>query len=227
LATTLRAEAVDRAAADAVLSAAIVEEQGSGAITQGPRRFGTVIVDVRLEDLSGRINPNFASARMLQALLLGLGVPPQAAQNLAAAIVDWRTPGLTPSPHGAKAAQYRAAGLTYGPPGRPFANLDELGFVLGMNTALLTAMKPHLTLWSTSDPDPGFADAVVLTALRAAGAPPFAARSNIARVIAITAIASQPDAPQVVRGAVVRFGYSPDGRGWRVLTWDGGEAELR
>jgi len=227
LTTTLRAEAVARAADDGVLSEVILEVLRSGTTVPGPRRFGAVQVAVGLVDLSGRMNPNLASAVMLQALLLRLGVSPQTAEYLAAAIVDWRTPGLTPSPHGAKAAQYRAAGMTYGPPGRPFENLDELGYVLGMTPALLAALKPHLTLWSTSDPDPAAADAVVLGALRVAGAPPVAARSTEARVIAFTATATLPDAPTVTRRAVVRFGFSPDGRGWRVLAWDDGESEWR
>lgn len=224
LAITLRAEVVDRAAADAMLSEVILDVLRGSPLPSGPWRVGAVAVGVRLEDLSGRMNPNFASATMMEALLLRLGAPPGSAQNLAAAIVDWRTPGLKPSPHGAKAPEYRLAGLAYGPPGRPFENLDEMGFVLGMTPQLLAAMKPHLTLWSTGDPDPAFADAVVLTALRAAGVPPFPSGSSVARVIAITAIASQPDAPRVVRRAVVRFGFSPDGRAWRILAWDGGEA---
>ena len=217
LSMALRSHAVARAAADGVLSYAILDVLRAGATAAGPRRFGDTPVTVGLVDLSGRMNPNLASAVMLQALLLGLGVLPQSAESLAAAIVDWRTPGLTPSPHGAKAAEYRAAGMTYGPPGRPFENLDELGFVLGMTPALLAALKPHLTLWSTADADPAFADALVLVALRAAGAPPVAASSTEARVIAITATASLPDAPRVSRRAVVRFGFSPDGRGWRVF----------
>ena len=225
LTAMLRGQAVARAAADAVLSQAILEVLRAGATAPGPRRFGDARVLVGLVDLSGRMNPNIASATMIQALLMGLGVLPQAAQNLAAAIVDWRTPGLSPSPHGAKAPEYRAAGLAYGPPGRPFESLDEPGYVLGMNPALLAAMKPHLTLWSTADPDPAFADALVLAALRATGAPPVAAGSTEARVIAITAAATVPDAPRVTRRAVVRFGYSPDGRGWRILAWDDGEPE--
>jgi general secretion pathway protein K len=227
LTMTLQGEAVDRAAADAILCQVILQMLQSGAAQAGPRQFGAVRLNVGLVDLSGRINPNLASATMLQALLLRLGVAPQAAQALAAAIVDWRTPGLNPSPHGAKAAAYRAAGRRYGPPGRPFENLDELGYVLGMNPVLLAAMKPHLTLWSTSDPDPAFADAAVLGALRDAGAPPVAAKSNEARVISIAAVASLPDAPSVTRRAVIRFGYSPDGRAWRVLAWDDGEPEPR
>jgi general secretion pathway protein K len=225
LTATLRGQAVARAAADAVLSRTILEVLRMGATAPRPRRFGDARVLVSLVDFSGRVNPNIASASMIRALLVQLGVPTRAAENLAAAIVDWRTPGLAPSPHGAKTPEYRAAGMTYGPPGRPFENLDELGYVIGMNPALLAAMRPHLTLWSTSDPDPASADALVLGALRAAGAPPMAAASTEARVIAITAAATLPDAPRVTRRAVVRFGYSPDGRGWRILAWDDGEPE--
>src|SRR5258708_1084906 len=92
--------------------------------------------------------------------------PPPAWGILAAAIVEWRTAGQMARTHGAKAADYRAAGMTCGPPGRPFENLEELGYVLGMNPMLLAAMKPHMTLWSTVDADPTFADALVLGALR-------------------------------------------------------------
>jgi general secretion pathway protein K len=222
LSAALRDLAAGRAAADAVLAEAVVDVLRSGA-APAVRRFGAARVDIGVLDLSGRMNPNLASAVMLQALLIGLGAEPRAAESLAAAIVDWRTPGLSPSPHGAKAAAYRAAGMAYGPPGRPFENLDELGYVLGMNPALLAALKPHLTLWSTSDPDPAFADAAVLVALRTGGAPPVASASREARVLSLTAVATLPDAARITRRAVVRFGYSPDGRGWRVLAWDDGE----
>ena len=125
LSMALRSQAVARAAADGVLSAVILDVLRAGATAAGLRRFGDTPVTVGLVDLSGRMNPNLASAVMLQSLLLGLGVLPQSAESHAAAIVDWRTPGLTPSPHGAKATEYRTAGMTYGPPGRPFENLDE------------------------------------------------------------------------------------------------------
>jgi general secretion pathway protein K len=223
LTATLRGQATARAAADAALSAAILDVLRTGNAVSGPRQFGGSRIAVLLEDFSGRLNPNLASVVMIQALLSQLGVGAAPAAHLAAAIVDWRTPGLNPSPNGAKAPQYRAAGMAYGPPGRPYENLDELGFVIGMDRELLAAMKPHLTLWTTADPDPTFADAMVLAALRASGAPPVAAASTEARVIAITAIAGSPDAPTVTRRAVVRFGYSPDGRGWRILAWDDGE----
>jgi len=218
-----QADAVGLAVADAAISATMLDLLRAGNVPAGARRVGSAMVSVSLENLSGRMNPNIVSVVMLNALLQRLGVPQQAAESLAAAIVDWRSPGLSPSKHGAKAAEYRAAGLPYGPPGRPFEHLDELGAVLGMTADVLAALTPHLTLWSTTDPDPAFADALVLDAMRLAGVPVVAAASTEAQVIAITAAATLSDAPLVTRRAVVRFGYSPDGRGWRVLAWDDGE----
>ncbi len=222
-----RGEAIAVAAADAAISATILDLLRPGQPTSAIHRVGAVTVSVGLENLSGRLNPNIASTQMLRALLLQLGVSQQAADGLAAAIVDWRTPGLKASPHGAKAPAYRAAGLPYGPPGRPFEHLGELAAVLGMTPALLAELMPHLTLWSITDPDPTTADAVVLDALRTAGVPPVTSGQDETQIIAISATATLPDAPLVLRRAVVRFGYSPDGRGWRVLAWDDGEATLR
>ena len=226
LATNRRDEAVAVAAADGAISATILDLLRSGSLVSGGPAFAPIgaHVGVAIENLSGRLNPNVVSAAMLRALLMRLGVPPQPAENLAAAIVDWRSPGQTPSPHGAKEAAYRTAGLDYGPPGRPFEQIGELAGVLGMTQAVLQAMAPHLTLWSSADPDPGHADALILDAMRASGSPIATPSSDAVQVIAITATATLPDAPHVVRRAVVRFGASPDGRGWRVLSWDGGDA---
>lgn len=217
-----RGAAVASAAAEAAVAASILELTSSRRAIPLHRRVGAANVVLRLEDQSGRINPNLVSLTVLQALLTRLGDEPRHANALAAAIVDWRNPGLLPSPNGAKAEQYRAAGLSYGPPGKPFEHLDELGAVLGMTPALLAAMAPHLTLWSIDDPDIANADAMVLSALRDAGMPLLAPAGETARVIAISAIASVPEAPRVMRRAVVRFGPSPDGRAWRILGWDDG-----
>jgi general secretion pathway protein K len=224
LTTSRRDEAVASAAADGAIAATVLDLLRAPAMAPpGRRRIGAAAVAVTLENLSGRINPNIVSAETLRALLVLVGAG-EMAERLAAAIVDWRTPGLAPSPHGAKRAEYQEAGRSYGPPGRPFEHLSELGAVLGMTPAVLVALLPHLTLWSTTDPDPAFADAVVLTALRMAGVPSVAAGATDTQVIAITATATIPAGAHSVRRAVVRFGYSPDGRRWRVLAWDDGEA---
>ncbi len=225
LAWTLREQAIGRGAADAVLSAMVLEGLRSGLPARRSVQFGTVAISVLIQDYSGRLNPNIASAAMLQALLLELGIPTPRARRLAAAIVDWRAPSPMPSPDGAKAADYLAAGLRYGPPGRPFQTLDELGSVLGMDVPTLAMLKPHLTLWSTSDPVATFADQAVLAALRATGAPPVAGSSDEARVIGLSSEAVLPDGLRVTRRAIVRLGYSPDGRSWRILAWDDGEPQ--
>ena len=223
LSSMLQAEAAGRAAADGAISSVVMEILRSGSASPGLRPFGRVRVTIELEELSGRINPNLASVEILNALLVRVGVEPRRAAALAAAIVDWLEPGQAASPNGAKTPEYRAAGLAYGPPGRPFERIGELGFVLGMTPDVLAALKPHLTLWTTTDPDPALADAVVLAALRASGVPVASDRLNVARVIGITATASAADAPRVTRYAVVSFGYTRDGRGWRILQWSDGE----
>ncbi|MBV8093074.1 MAG: general secretion pathway protein GspK [Acetobacteraceae bacterium] len=128
-------------------------------------RFGQYLIEVRLDDEAGKVNPNIASEELLQSLLLQLGVSPPAALSLAAAIADWRAAGQQPRPTGAKAPQYAAAGRDYGPPGAPFESLDELGAVLGMTPPLLAVLRPHLTLYTDDDPDASTTDPIVAAAL--------------------------------------------------------------
>jgi hypothetical protein len=97
-----------------------------------------------------------------------------------------------------------------------------IGSFLGVLIRRLPEPRPVAIAGSTCElrgHQPG-----VLGALRLAGAPPVASAGTEAQVIAMTATAMLPDAPKVTRRAVVRFGYSPDGRGRRVLNWDDGEA---
>src|SRR5258708_6689929 len=107
----LRGMAIASAAADAAVSATIANVLRSPADIPARRRIGEATVAIRLEDLSGRVNPNVATVTMLRGLLLGIGVAPASAEAIAAAIVDWRTPGLTGHSGNLKAEPYRAAGL--------------------------------------------------------------------------------------------------------------------
>jgi general secretion pathway protein K len=122
-------------------------------------------VELRIEDENGKVNPNLASPELLQALLLQLGVDRRGAAALAAAIIDWRSPAHGPGALRAKAQPYAAAGRDITPPGTPFETLDELAEVLGMTPALLARLRPHLTLFTTSDPDVSTGDPVVAAAL--------------------------------------------------------------
>ena len=173
---------------------------------------------VRIESEQGKVNPNLATPRLLEALLLHLGAEPRTASSLAAAILDWRTAG--PRPGGAKEPQYRAAGRDYAPPGRPFESVEELGLVLGMTPALLARLSPFLSVYQGGEPDPRLAHPVVLQAMRTAlGAEDLAADPDATPVVTITATALLPGGARFTRQAQVRLGSGGRSRGWQVLTW--------
>ena len=215
LAINLRGAAELEAVADGAIHTAIFELlQPAGA----PGGSGSPGVAVEVASLSGLVHPNVASPELRRALMVRLGADPGRAGRVAAAVADWRAPGLSPRPDGANAPQYRAAGLGYGPPGAPFETLGELRDVLGMSDGLLAALMPHLTLHWDGEPDPRAAGLVVAAALRDLGVAGAAGRPS-ARAVRITATARRPDGASATRRAVIRFGPT-ERRGWRVLAWD-------
>jgi general secretion pathway protein K len=165
---------------------------------------GVAEVTIRIENEGGKINPNIAAEALLSALMLRVGATPFEARSIAAAILDWRTATSQPRPHGAKAPQYAAAGLDYGPPGSEFRSIDELGAVLGMRPALLALLRPHLTVFSDSDPDRSTRDPVVLAALADTEAVSGASPAD-AQVVSIVARAQGQNQASYSERAVVRL----------------------
>ncbi len=225
LAGNLRSQAALEAAADGAVHQSVFRVLGNSRRSFGAERYhferGSLTLDVRIDNLAGRVNPNVAPPELLRELLMQLGLDSQRAVSLTDALLDWSTPGQNPRPHGAKAAEYRSAGRSYGPTGAPFQTVDELGAVLGMTPDLLAALRPHLTLWWDEDPDPVFADAVVLAALRSLGAETPSADPQLRKTLDITASASAPDGKRFTRHAVVEFSLAgAGGRPWRILQWD-------
>lgn len=166
---------IDGAAAEAAADGA-VQQAIFALLDQSARRWrpdgsvhlirsGQNLIEVRIEDETSKVNPNFAPVELMQGLMVELGVSASTAARVAAAISDWRTQGEQPLPLGAKAPQYAAAGRDYAPPDASFESLDELGAVLGMTPELLTRLKPHLTLYSEADPDASTTDPLVAAAL--------------------------------------------------------------
>ena len=213
------------AAALAAAAAGGIETAIFGLLSRGsstaPLRLslGGVSVAVRIESLSGLVNPNIAPPELLRALLLRLGAEPPRADRLASAIADWRAPGLQRRPNGAKTADYRAAGLDYGPPGAPLESLGELRQVLGMTEPIFAALQPNLTLFTDRPPDPALAPPVVQAALGDIGVR--AARAGErGDAFRISAEATNPAGARVVRQATIKLDASERGRGWRVLAWE-------
>lgn len=160
---------------------------------------GDIGVAVRVRSVAGRINPNIAPTGLLSALLRALGVDQTRAQAIAAAIAGWRRSGAQ------------------------FQSLTELSQLADMNPTLLQRLRPHLSLFQPTDPDPHEADPVVAAAIATwRGAPP-SAESGAAAVasipiVIIDAVASVGRA-HFVRRAVVRIDAVPP-HGYAVLAWN-------
>jgi general secretion pathway protein K len=127
--------------------------------------FGEASVQVEVIDESGKVDLNAASPAVLTGLFQAAGMDPQAAQQLGARVVAWRSFSDTVGPNPADAA-YTAAGLGYTPRHGPFTSIEELRMVLGMPARVYRAIASQVTLWSGRDtPNPATAPPLALAAI--------------------------------------------------------------
>ena len=107
------------------------------------------LVEIAVNDVGGLVDINGASHSLMEWLLLRVGVAPDRADALAAAIVDFRDADDVPSgPHGAESAAYQAAGIGHGPRNAPFETITELDQVLGVTATLLDRLRPLVTVYA-------------------------------------------------------------------------------
>ncbi len=219
VAANLRDAAVLQAAADGAIETAVLDlVRGRPAATPARIVIGAASVSVVVAPLSGLVNPNLASQDLLRAMLTRTGLAPAQADDIATAIVDWRTPGQRGHRGQDKAAEYRLAGLPYGPPGAPFESVDELRDIIGMPAFAVARLRPSLSIFADRPPDPGTATGLVLAALGDLGTVARGGREG-GTVFRITAEATR-SSRTVTRSAVVRLGAAEGGRPWSVLAWD-------
>jgi general secretion pathway protein K len=185
--------------------------------------LGGSSITVRIAPEDDRVNPNIASAQLLQALLAQLGTDPATAATLADSIVRWRRSGGTPAWLRAETARYRAAGREYAPSGLPFRRVSDLGAVLGMSPALLARVAPHLTVYSDADPTTATHDRVVASALSAAsgamnlGDGGGGSGEAVGTTVSVIADVRGPGGTRCVAHAVVRTDPAVRTRGYRIL----------
>lgn len=123
----------------------------------------TIAIEVVNE--RGRIDLNGAPEELFAGLFRALGEEGEAADGLAARIVDWRDPDDEVRLGGAEVAAYRGSGLA-APRNGPFIHPLELGSVLNMPPALVQRVLPFITVGNPYGlVDPFVADATVLQAL--------------------------------------------------------------
>lgn len=130
-----------------------------------PFAFDGAKVSVSVFDESGKVDLNAATPDVLQNLFRLAGMPDAKALDLAKNVVDWRSFAVTPAGAGLNTSAYTMAGRDYGPRHGPFASVEELQMVLGMDPAVYRTVAPQLTLWSgRPSPDPATAQALALAA---------------------------------------------------------------
>jgi len=232
LTRNLMDSAVLQAAADGAVQQAIFrlldssERQWRADGTFHLMRLGHSLVRVRIEDESGKVNPNIASAELLPALLLEASTPPPLAPGLAAASVAWRSAAGGPTARSTITAQYASAGRDYRPPGAPFESIDELGAVLGMTPELLARLSPHMTIFTEEDPDASTTDPVVAAALAAVSNGTLAAGQPTGRsavlVTRVTAVAQGPHGAVVAERVIVRTNALGGNRRYEILSREQG-----
>jgi len=145
----------------------------------GCRLEGDLLV-TEARDEGGKIDLNFAGERLLRALLIGLDVEPARAEAIVDAILDYRDGDGIKRPKGAEEAEYHAAGRAQGPKNAPFAAMEELGQVLGIDAALLEKLTPFVTAHSGREGvDPAAAPRRLIEILRRGDTPRPASETSL------------------------------------------------
>lgn len=192
-------------------------------------RIGGSVVEARVFSENDWINPNLASASILEGLLRALNAPAETATSAADEITQWVGTARTLRSPDELAAEYRAAGLDYAPPEAPLQSLGELARVRGITAQQLASMRPHLTLFGAREPNATTTDPIVAAAIRFAARPGAAMGASgpiltgvgqDARVVRIYASARGPGSAQARTTAIVRISAS-SANGYSVLSWGG------
>lgn len=130
-----------------------------------PFEFDGARVNVSIIDEGGKVDINAASPDVLLNLFRAAGLADNKAQALAQNVVDWRSFSLSP-PSNVPNAAYAQAGKDYGPRHGPFATVEELQMVLGMEPAVYRTVASQVTLWSgRQSPNPATAPPLALAAI--------------------------------------------------------------
>lgn len=205
-----------------------------------PLEFDGAKINVSIVSENGKVDLNAASPDVLQNLFKVAGMSDGDAQSLTRNVVDWRTFSAT-MPSNVPNAGYAQAGRDYGPRHGPFATVEELQMVLGMQPALYRALASQVTLWSgRQSPDPSTApplalaavpgmtpqQAQALVAARSAGPPQVALAAMQGVTHSIRAEATLADGTRAILRATVRLqGMRPGALPYVVLRWQEGDGE--
>ena len=133
-------------------------------------RFEDVMVTVRLEKETGKVDLNKAEEPILRGLALAVGLDEDRAAGLADVLQDWRDDNQLKRPLGAEDRDYRGdAALSSGAADRPLANASELRYLPLVDSATWALLAPLVTVYSGApEPDARQAPATVRKAIEIA-----------------------------------------------------------
>ena len=132
------------------------------AVDVGRQPLGPGWVEVHVEDEARRLDldaPELADA--VPRLLALLGLDP----GLADALADWTDADDAPRPRGAEREWYLAQTPPLVPRNAPFASVGELALVRGIDAAVLTRLRPFVTVAGEHAVNPNTASREVLLAV--------------------------------------------------------------
>lgn len=185
LTTTHNDAAADAAVARAVLALLDSRPERRWRVDGTPHEFvfGSLRMQIAIQDELGRIDLNHADQSLLTGLLQSAGLKSADASALVDKILDWRDPLPGKRVNGAQERDYRTSGFAYNPRGGPFQSVDELKLVMGITSDLYQRVQPALTVYSGRQFfDPQFAPRESLAALTGmnsdAAVPVLAARAR-------------------------------------------------
>ncbi|MTW22375.1 general secretion pathway protein GspK [Allochromatium palmeri] len=145
-------------------------EQDTAWLPNGQPRtwsFAGSELSLRVFNESSRYSLNQIQPDTLRALLEVLGLVPEDADALAAAIIDWRDEDDLALLNGAEDSDYEQAGRALGAKDAPYEAVEELRQVLGMTPEIYRLLAPEVSVESGSaQPDERFASPAVLATLK-------------------------------------------------------------
>lgn len=128
--------------------------------------LGEALLEISIIDERGKLDINVAEESTLFNLFLNHGMEYEQAEQLAAAVMDWRDDDDIERVNGAELDSYLSVGLEVGPGNRLFLMTEELLQVLGMTYELFLKIEPGITVYSRMPtPELAFAPVEALLAI--------------------------------------------------------------
>ena len=128
---------------------------GSGKVHNGSVQScllaGQYRVQYAVQDVTGLIDLNASSPRLLQRFFQALTNDEARARALSDGVLDFRDVDDQARTNGAESDEYASAGRTYTPKNAPFQAVEELDQVLGVDEDLFHAARRFVTIHSRRD----------------------------------------------------------------------------